>query len=94
MNPRPKRRRETGRKDKIILPGLIPTGAGAFAGSVTVRKPLHHHKCNLCAGAPNLSRKDICLGTARCQCAGCEQIRETGAPPYKVRASELQRLNR
>ena len=94
MNPRPRRRRETGHKDKITLPGLIPTAAGSFAGSVTVRKPLHHHKCNLCAGTPNLSRKDICLGTARCQCAGCEQIRETGAPPYKVRASELQRLNR
>ena len=94
MNPRPRHRRETGHKDKITLPGLIPTATGSFAGSITVRKPLHHHKCRLCARRPNLRREDICLGNARCQCAGCEQIREAGAPPYTVRASELRRINR
>ena len=94
MNPRTRRRRETKHKDKITLPGLIPTDAGSFTSSITVRKPLHHHKCRLCARRPNLKRGDICRGNAKCRCAGCEQVRETGAPPYNVRAGEMQRLDR
>ena len=93
MNPRPRHRRETGHKDKITLPGLIPPAAGSLAGNITVRKPLHRRKCRLCARRPNLKRGNICRGNAKCRCAGCEQIREAGTPRYNVRAKEMRRLD-
>lgn len=89
MSPRLSRRRETKHKDNITLPSTIPTATGSFAGSITIRKPLHHDWDPFYARTLNLKCRDICRGNTHCRCVVCKQVQETSTPPYKVRAAQL-----